>query len=78
MDSKAIKSYQCSLENLMLYRLNLILNSDQGLVHFRQKQIFSSNRQKNVQKQNTEDFFIQLLIGWLHFINNATSLPSHL
>ena len=47
-------------KDLMLYRLNLILKSNQGLVSFRQKQILRSNRHKNLQKQNTEDFFIQL------------------
>ena len=31
MDSKVIKSYQCSLEDLMLYLLKPILNSDQAL-----------------------------------------------
>ena len=45
----------------MLYRLNLILNSNQGLALFRQKQILRSNRHKNLQKQNNEDLFIQLL-----------------
>ena len=54
----------------MLYRLNLVLNSNQGLALFRQKQIFSSNRHKNLIKQNNEDFFIQLINGWLHFTNN--------
>ena len=46
------------------------LNSDQGLALFRQKQILRSNRHKNLQKQNNEDFFIQLLNAWLHFTNS--------
>ena len=48
-------------KDLMLYRLNLILNSNQWLALFRQKQILRSSRHKNVQKQNNEDFFSQLL-----------------
>ena len=44
-----------------MYQLNLILNSNQRLSFFREKQIHRSNRQKNFQKQNNEDFFIQLL-----------------
>ena len=40
MDSKVIKSHQCSLERSHLV-LKLILNSDQGLALFRQKQILT-------------------------------------
>ena len=46
------------------------LNSNQGVALFRQKQILRSNRHKNLQKQNNEDFFIQLLNAWLHFTNS--------
>ena len=53
----------------MLYWLNLILSSNQGVALFRQKQIFRSNRHKNFQKQNNEDSFFELLSAWLHFIN---------
>ena len=45
----------------MLYRWNLILNSNEDLARFRQKQILRHNRNKNLQKQNNEDLFIQLL-----------------
>ena len=45
----------------MLYRLNLILNSNEDLARFRQKQILRCNRNKNLQKHNNEDLFIQLL-----------------
>ena len=65
---KIIKSHQCSLEDPMLYRLSSISNSNQGLALFRKKQISISNRHKNLQKQNNEYFFIQLL----------TSLPTSL
>ena len=54
----------------ILYSSNFFLNSNQGLALFRQKQIFRPNRHKNLQKQNNEDFFIQLLNAWLHFTNS--------
>ena len=57
-------------KDIMLYWLNLIFNSNQGLVLFRQTQILRSTRHKNVQKPINEDFFIQLLNPCLHFINN--------
>ena len=60
--------------NPTLYQLDLILSFNQGLFLFRQKQIFRSNRHKNLQKQNNEDFFSQLLIVWLYFTNN--NLPT--
>ena len=64
-------------KDLMLYWLNidLILNSNQGLALFRQKQILRYNWHKNLQKQNNEDFFIQLLNVWLHFTNNKFPAP---
>ena len=63
-------------KDLMLYRLNLILSSNQGLALLRQKQILRSNRHKNLQRQNNEDFFIQLLNAWLHFTNNNFHTPA--
>ena len=47
-------------KDLILYWLNieLILNSNQGLALFRQKQILRYNWHRNLQKQNNEDFFI--------------------
>ena len=53
----------------MLYRLKSILTSDQGLALSRQKQILRTTSYKNLQKQNNEDFFIQLLYAWLHLNN---------
>ena len=64
-------------KNLKLYQLNLILNSNQGLALFRQKQMLRSNRHKNLQKQNNEDFFVQLLNAWLHFTNNKFLISTH-
>ena len=48
------------LKYLTLYRFNLILNSNQVLSLFGQKQILRSNRHENLLKQNNEDFFIHL------------------
>ena len=36
---------------------------------------YSSTSQKNLQKQNNEDFFIQLLYAWLHLTNNNIPPP---
>ena len=58
-------------KNLMLYRLNLNLKSNQGLALFRQNQILRSTRHSNLQNNNNEDFFIQMLNVWLHFTNNT-------
>ena len=64
-------------KDLMLYRLNidLILNSNQVLAIFRQKQILRYNRHNNFHKQNNEDFSSHLLNAWLHFTNNKFPEP---
>ena len=70
--------------DFMLYRLNLILNSNEGLALFRQKQILWCNRHKNLQKKKNEDFisfhfisfFIQFLNVWLCFTNNNFPTPT--
>ena len=59
----------------MLYRLNLILNSNQGLALFRQNQILRSIRHKNLQNHSNEDFFLQTLNAWLSFTNNKFPIP---
>ena len=41
----------------MLYRLNLILNFNQGLALFGQNQILCPNRHRNLQNHNNEGFF---------------------
>ena len=38
---------------------------------------YRSTSHKNLQKQNNEDFFIQLLYAWLHYTNNNIP-PSYL
>ena len=35
-----------------------------------------SNRDKNLQKSNNENFFIQFLNGWLHFVINKFPIPT--
>ena len=62
-------------KDLMLYGLNLILNSNQSLALFRQKQFLRSFRNKNLQKQKKENFFIQLFNAWLNFTNNNFLTP---
>ena len=59
----------------MLYRLKLILNSNQGLPLFRQNQILRSIRHKNLQNHNNEDFFLHILNAWLFFTNNNFPTP---
>ena len=62
-------------KDLILYRLNLILNSNQGLASFRQNQILRSIRHKNLQNYNNEDFFLQLLKASLIFTKNNFPSP---
>ena len=58
-----------------LYRLNLILNSNQGSALLRQNQILRSIRHKSLQNHNNEDFFLQILNPWLSFTNNKFPIP---
>ena len=60
----------------MLHWMKLILNSDQDLAHVQQKtDSYRSTSHKNLQKQNNEDFFIQLFYAWLHLTNNNIPPP---
>ena len=68
MDSKIIKSHQCFVERSHVV-LKLILNSDQALALFKQKQILTDLLVTNIYKKS-EDFFIQLLYAWPHLANN--------
>ena len=73
MDSKFIKSHQCSLleRSHAVFWLKLILNSDQDLPAYSTKtDSYRSTSHKNLRKQNNEDFFIQLLYPWLYLTNN--------
>ena len=69
MDSKVIKSHQCSVERSHVL-LKLILNSDQGLALLRQKQVLTTGLLVTKIYEKSEDFFIQLLYAWLHLTNN--------
>ena len=60
----------------MLYQFNLFLNYNQDLAHFKEKHIVRSTSHKHLQKQNNEDFHIQLLNTWLHFTNNKFIAPT--
>ena len=64
-------------KNLMLYWLKLITNSDQDLALSWQKRFLQVYQSQKLQKQNNEDFFIQLLYPWLHRTNNNIP-PSYL
>ena len=64
---RLLNSTNALWKDLMLYRLKIAL--------FRQKQILRYNGHKNLQKQNNEDFVIQLLNGWLHFTNDKFTAP---
>ena len=65
----------------MVYRLNwlnLILNSNQGLVLFKQTWVFRSTRNKNLQKQNNRFVFIPVLNPCLHFTKNKFIIPTYI
>ena len=68
MHLKVYECQQCSVERSHVV-LKLILNSDQGLALFRQKQIVRGVLVTQIYKKS-EDFFIQLLYAWLHLTNN--------
>ena len=63
-------------KDLTLCRMNLILNSNQGIFLFRQKQMLRYNVHQNLQKQNNKCLFIQLLNTWLRFIINNFPTPT--
>ena len=73
---RLFSSHDALWKDLMLYRLNLNLKSNQGLALFRQNQILRSTRHCNLQKNNNEDFFIQMLNAWLNFTNNSFPSPT--
>ena len=73
MDSKVIKAHQCSLEKS--YAVSIELTSDNW--SFLDKNRPLGHLVTNIlQKQNNEDFFIQLPNAWLHFNNNFPVLPT--
>ena len=76
MESKFIKSHRCCVwKNLMLYRLKLILNSDQELNFFRQRQILTGLLVTKTLKKRTMiiSLFNYSMLGYILPI--TTSLP---
>ena len=69
MDSKVIKSHQCSVERSHV-ALKLILNSDQGLSRFRQIQILTTGLLITKIYKKSEHVLVQLLCAWLHLTNH--------
>ena len=69
MDSKFTKSHKCYLErsHVVLTEINPELWSPPSLISTKVDS-YKSTSHKNLQKQNYEDFFIQLLYAWLHLI----------
>ena len=71
MNSKFIKPYQCSLE-----RSHVALTENNPKFGTRPSPFliktdsYRSNSHKNLQKQNNEGFFKQLLYAWTHLANN--------
>ena len=75
---KLLKPNNVLRKNLMLHQMNLILNYNQDMALFRQKQILRYNIHKHLQNQGNEDFFIELLNVWRHILPITTSLPLRL
>ena len=76
MDSKLIKSHQCSLEKS--HALFIEINPDfwsRPSPFLTKTDSYRPTSHKNLQKQNKEDFFFELLYAWLHLINNNFPPP---
>ena len=76
MNSKFTKSHQCSLEksHAVLTEINPEFWSRPS-PFLTKTDSYRSTSHKNLQKQNNEDFFIQLLYAWLHLTNNNIPPP---
>ena len=76
MDSKFTKSHQYSLErsHAVLTEINPEFWSRPS-PFLTKTDSYSSTSHKNLQKQNNEDFFIQLFYAWLHLTNNNIPPP---
>ena len=76
MDSKFIKSHQCSLERSHAALIEINPEFWSRPSPFKTKtDSYRSTSHKNLQKQNNEDLFIQLLYAWLHVTNSNISPP---
>ena len=76
MDSKFTKSHQRSLErsHVVLIEINPEFWSRPS-PFLAKTDSYRSTSHKKFQKQNNEDFFIQLLYAWLHLTNNNIPPP---
>ena len=74
MDSRVIKSHQCSLErsHIVLIEINSEFWSRSSPL-WTKADPYKSTSHKNLQKQNNEDFLIQLLYAWLLTNNKFSS-----
>ena len=72
MNLKVIKSHQCCLERSHAVFIELNSEFSSRPSPSSSRQIVRSNRRKNLQKQNNEDFFLKLL----HFANNNFPAPT--
>ena len=71
MNSKFTKSHKCSLEKspAVLIEINPEFWSIPSSF-LTKTDSYRSTSHKDLQKQNNEDFLIQLLYAWLHLTNN--------
>ena len=78
MDSKFIKSHQCSLErsHTVVTDINPEFWS-RASPFLKKKDPYRCTSHKDLQKQNNEDFFIPILYASLHLTNNNFP-PSYL
>ena len=81
MDSKFIRTHQCSLErsHVALTEINSELRSRPS-PSLTKTDSYRSISHKKLQKQNDEDFSIQLLYGWLYlsYIYRRNCCPTHI
>ena len=77
MNPKVIKSDQCSLEgsHAVLIEIDAEFGSRPSPVQTKTDP-YTYASHKDLQKQNDEDLFIQLLYDWLHLTNNYLPAPT--
>ena len=77
MNLKVIKSHECSLQrsHAVLIEINSEFWSRHSLFWIKTDP-YRSTSHKSLQKQNSENFFIQLLYAWLYLTNNNFRAPT--
>ena len=76
MHSRFTKSHQCSSERFQAVLTEINPEFCSRPIPFLTKpDTYRSTSTKKLQKQNNEDFFIQLLYAWLHLVNNIIPPP---